>query len=85
MTEVTEKRPHWARRVLLALLVVVIVAGVALAIGVWHRLEQRRLGEGVVQPPSEFAAARCLRCAAHALACAKGFVPPVPAQCKQAG
>ena len=56
MTEVTEKRPHWARRVLLALLVVVVVAGVALAIGVWHRLEQRRLGEGVVQPPSEFAA-----------------------------
>lgn len=55
MTEVAEKRPHWGRRVLLALLAVVIVAGVALAIGVWHRLEQRRLGEGVVQAPSEFA------------------------------
>ncbi|MDM8270196.1 lipase family protein [Thermophilibacter provencensis] len=56
MTEgAAEKRPHWGRRVLLALLAVVIVAGVALAIGVWHRLEQRRLGEGVVQPPSEFA------------------------------
>ena len=53
--EAVEKRPHWGRRVLLALLAVVIVAGVALAIGVWHRLEQRRLGEGVVQPPSEFA------------------------------
>lgn len=54
--EAVEKRPHWGRRVLLALLAVVIVAGVALAIGVWHRLEQRRLGEGVVQAPSEFAA-----------------------------
>lgn len=57
MTEGAEqKRPHWGRRVLLALLAIVIVAGVALAIGVGHRLEQRRLGEGVVQPPSEFAA-----------------------------
>ena len=54
--EAVEKRPHWGRRVLLALLVIVAVAGVALAIGVWHRLEQRRLGEGVVQAPSEFAA-----------------------------
>ena len=51
-----EKRPHWGRRVLLGLLVVVVVAGVALAIGVWHRLDQRSRGEGVVQAPSEFAA-----------------------------
>ena len=54
--EAAQKRPRWGRRVLLALLAIVVVAGVALAIGVWHRLEQRRLGEGVVQPPSEFAA-----------------------------
>ena len=51
-----EKRPHWGRRVLLGLLVVVVVAGVALAVGVWHRLDQRSRGEGVVQAPSEFAA-----------------------------
>ena len=57
MTEATERRrPHWGRRVLLALLAVVLVAGVALAVAVWHRLEQRRLGEGVVQQPSQFEA-----------------------------
>ena len=48
------KRPGWGR-VLLALLAIAVVAGAALAIGVRRRLEQRRLGEGVVQPPSEFA------------------------------
>ena len=57
MTEATERRrPHWGRRVLLALLAVMLVAGVALAVAVWHRLEQRRLGEGVVQQPSQFEA-----------------------------
>ena len=57
MTEATEqRRPHWGRRVLLALLAVALVAGVALAMAVWHRLEQRRLGEGVVQQPSQFEA-----------------------------
>ena len=50
------RRPHWGRRVLLGLLIVVVVAGVALFVAVQHRLEQRRLGEGAVQPPSEFVA-----------------------------
>ena len=50
------RRPHWGRRVLLGLLIAVVVAGVALFVAVQHRLEQRRLGEGAVQPPSEFVA-----------------------------
>ena len=50
------RRSHWGRRVLLGLLIVVVVAGVALFVAVQHRLEQRRLGEGAVQPPSEFVA-----------------------------
>ena len=57
MTEATERRrPRWGLRVLLGLLIVVVVAGIALAIAVWHRLDQRSRGEGVVQAPSEFAA-----------------------------
>ena len=57
MTEATERRrPRWGLRVLLGLLAFVVVAGVALAIAVWHRLDQRSRGEGVVQVPSEFAA-----------------------------
>ena len=50
------RRPRWGLRVLLGLLAFVVVAGVALAIAVWHRLDQRSRGEGVVQAPSEFAA-----------------------------
>ena len=49
-----ERRPHWGRRVLLGLLIVAVAAGVALAAAVWHRLDQRSRGEGVVQAPSEF-------------------------------
>lgn len=50
------RRPRWGLRVLLGLLALLVVAGVALAVAVWHRLDQRARGEGVVQAPSEFAA-----------------------------
>ena len=54
--ETAQARPHWGRRVLLALLAVVLVLGIALAMAVYRRLGQRSRGEGVVQAPSEFAA-----------------------------
>ena len=47
-------RQRWGLRVLLGLLVVVAAAGIALLAAVWHRLDQRSRGEGVVQAPAAF-------------------------------
>ena len=50
--EAGKRRPRWGLRVLLALLALVVVAGVALAVAVHHRQEQERLGLGAVSAPS---------------------------------
>ena len=56
--EAGQKRPRWGLRVLVALLAIVVVAGVALAVAVHHRQEQERLGLGPSLPRS---APRCSR------------------------
>lgn len=48
------RRRRVGRWVLLGVLAVLVVAGVALAVAVTHRLDQERRGLGAVQPPSEF-------------------------------
>ena len=50
--EAGKKRPRWGLRVLVALLAIVVAAGVALAVAVHHRQEQERLGLGAVSAPS---------------------------------
>ena len=52
MTEPSAPRPRWGLRALVALLVVVAVAGTALVAAVLHRREQERMGLGAVSEPS---------------------------------
>ena len=51
------KKPHrrrYGRYIALGILAVLVVSGVALAIAVQHRLEQRREGTGAIGAPTEF-------------------------------
>ena len=48
----TGGRPRWGLRILAAIAVVLVIAGVALAFAVHHRQEQERQGLGVVSEPT---------------------------------
>ena len=51
-TEEKPKRKHpWIKRVLLVLLALIVVAGIALALAVQHRLQEKEQGIGVVEAP----------------------------------